>query len=204
MSACLHTDTVNAWASTIYPALSGVKACWWPIYPRRDMAPCSITLLLDTGLCEECWTSHRHHHAWCWCRSHIIGEWADYTQNWWLSCTCIYMGRHCTCTDMLPTPLSPHHIVCFISGPSQTCGALSQCLRSQCPPAPSTTELTSHFHPPQPAPVPGQAQSSSRLWREINITRTRPGHADLSTGLREISQCQEKAPPCWKLLIGWL
>ena len=63
MSACLHTETVKAWARTTYPALSGVRACWWPIYPRRDMAPCSITLALDTGHCEECWTSHRHHHA---------------------------------------------------------------------------------------------------------------------------------------------
>ena len=92
-----------------------------------------------------------------------------------------------------PCPLT---ILSASSHGPDTCGALSQCLRSQCPPAPSTTELTSHFHPPQPAPVPGQAQSSSRLWREINITRTRPGHVDLSTGLCEISQCQEEAPPC--------
>ena len=68
-----------------------------------------------------------------------------------------------------------------------TCGALSQVSVSPC-----TEHHRAHFSlSPSPvtrAPAPSQPQSSSRLWREINITRTRPDHVELSTGLREIPQ----------------
>ena len=89
---------------------------------------------------------------------------------------------------IMPTPLYPHYIVCFISGPGH--------LRCVVSVSPCTEHHRAHFSlSPSPvtrAPAPSQAQSSSRLWREINITRTRPDHVDLSTGLCDIPQYSEK------------
>ena len=87
---------------------------------------------------------------------------------------------------VMPTPLYPHYIVCFISGPGHlrcVVSGLSVPLHGAPPSSLLTFTLPSYQGS---SPQPGQ--SSSRLWREINITRTRPDHVDLSTGLCDIPQ----------------
>ena len=91
---------------------------------------------------------------------------------------------------VMPTPLYPHYIVCFISGPGHLRSVVSGLS------VPCTEHHRAHFSlSPSPvtrAPAPSQPQSSSRLWREINITRTRPNPLELSTGLCDIPQYPEK------------
>ena len=89
---------------------------------------------------------------------------------------------------IMPTPLYPHYIVCFISGP----GHLRCVVSGLSVPLHHRAHFSLSPSPVTRAPAPSQPQSSSRLWREINITRTRPDHVDLSTGLCNIPQYPEK------------